>query len=128
MLWFWHVPYLCDAAASITLIGLFWYWVAMNIKTLRERRRVLMFKWLLLRVTSDLLLIGAAFVLGAIGASTLITAPRPYPLEMGPAWLWFVPTVAIELAWAFSLMLLFGRDLIQCAFQKETVATTPSVE
>jgi hypothetical protein len=126
MLWFWHTPYLWDEVASIASIGMFWYWVALNIETLRERGMVLMFKWAPLRIAGDLLLITVGVFLGLLCTSTVIHGPPTYFPRLGPEWLWLVPTVAMEFIWSASLIFIFGRDAIYCVLRKKPMTASPA--
>ncbi len=48
-----YLPGWWDAITFIAGIGVFWYWVARNIESWRQTRRVFMFSWRPLRLAGD---------------------------------------------------------------------------
>lgn len=104
-LWNPLVRYPWDDAIFVATIGIFWYWVALNIQSWRQRGTVLLFGWVPLRITTDLVLIGlGVFVCFVFGTASYL------PLE--GLWAWFL-RISV-LAWSLGSVFLFGRDLIQC--------------
>src|ERR1017187_5170608 len=57
------MPFPLDAVAVAAVAGLLWYWVALNLDEFSQRRRVVMFERVPLRIGGDLLMIvsGACF-------------------------------------------------------------------
>jgi hypothetical protein len=122
---FWHFYGIWDAAASIAAIGLFWYWVALNINAWGERKIILMFKWSPLRIAGDLALILAGAVIGLLWAATAARGPLRYTPRHGPDWLWFALSVTLGLMWSGALIVLYGRDLAYCILRRNPVKAIP---
>jgi hypothetical protein len=114
----WRMAFPWNSATAIAVTGLFWYWVAENVGEFRQRRSVLMFASAPLRVVGDLLLVIAGACFGLAFATSLDRGPLPDFPRLGSEWLWFLPTVAVQLAWFLTLIGAFGRDLIHYAFRK----------
>lgn len=98
-----YIPPLWDRVILIATIGLFWYWVDLNVEFWRERKTILQFASVPFRIAADLLLIG-------LSVSLLIVLGTA-PLYEGP-WRWF--TRISVLSWSLGPIFLFTRDLIQC--------------
>jgi hypothetical protein len=47
------------------LVALLWYWVALNVTEWRERRQIVLFRWIPLRAVADVALIAAGCLLAA---------------------------------------------------------------
>lgn len=112
------LTHLWYSAIVTAFTGLFWYWLAVNFKRLRQRQGLLMFRSVPWRITGDLFLlfVGACFaVLAVVGIRRW---PFFYYPRLGSRWLLFLPTVSIQFAWFFVLYAMFGRDLIRCVFRK----------
>jgi hypothetical protein len=114
---FRHVSGLWDCAIVVLATGGLWYWVALNIESLRREGKVLMFRWLPLRLGGDLLLIA----MGAFwGIAWLPEARRnlaPWP------WSWMPAVLGSLLVWSLGLIFFFGRDFIQSIFRKKTTVS-----
>jgi hypothetical protein len=98
--WWWD-------AFFIASVGIFWYWIALNISSWRERRVLLLPTSMPLRVTTDLLLIalGPCFVW--------------FSRDIDLIHLWqqgFVVAVPFLLIWSVGPVFVFGRDLVRCLF------------
>jgi hypothetical protein len=105
---FRHVSAFSDYVVLVVAVGMLWYWVALNIESLRREGKVLMFRWVPLRLACDLTLIAmAAFV-----AIAWVPEARP-SVTLWP-WPWKLSVVGSLLAWSFGLIFFFGRDLILC--------------
>jgi hypothetical protein len=100
-----------DEVILITEIGLFWYWIALNILRWRERKSVVMFTWRPLRIAGDLLIIAGGVFLGWFSSHIVDE------LSFRP-WQEAVPSLIFISIWSFSLIFFFGRDLIHCVFQR----------
>jgi hypothetical protein len=114
---------LANEVALIAAVGLFWYWVALNIRSWQQRRTVLMFSWRPVRFSLDVFLVIYGVLFGLIGLYGGYEAIRFAPSTahrngcFGPN-LWFnllpsLATAGIHLAWSLILIFLFGRDFIQ---------------
>ena len=86
-LWFREPP---ANLILITAVGVFWYWVALNIYSWRESRTLLLFVWAPIRVAADLLLIVIGAYLGRIAIGSVNAFPAT-PVSQLP-WPWFIPT------------------------------------
>ena len=118
--WFRHLPFLWDDITFTAAIGLLWYWVALNLHSLRQKRKVCMFSWPPLRLIGDIGAIGVGvgvfwgFIywrsrLGCIPVSWL-------------GWLWCALLVSLPLAWSVFLIFLFGRDFIHCILRRDLLS------
>jgi hypothetical protein len=109
-------------AIFIPVVGIFWYWVALNLQTWRDNRRVVMFSWRPARWVVDILLVACGLVCGLAGLYKLYVAASYAPSEMhgngcyGPnPWFSLVPEILTGLfllAWFIALIYPFGRDFI----------------
>jgi hypothetical protein len=108
--WFRYLPGYWDHVSLILAIGLFWYWIALSIRSWREGRTIVIFTWSPLRVAADLLLIAAGgffafyFVHYTIYEFGIVRRP------------WYFPIVISYALWSFSLIFFPGHDLFQCVF------------
>ena len=124
--WFRYLPGYWVDLTFIVAIGLFWYWIALNINSWRERRMVVMFTWWPMRIAGDLLLIGVGAILlvyvyvNQFGVRMAVEALRG-PLSPGQlAWRWLVPNIGLPLVWSLALIFFFGRDFVHCVLRKKT--------
>ena len=99
--------------ALVTAIGMFWYWVSLNIESWHQSRRVFMFSWKPLRLAGDTIAVGV----GVIWPFVFGYLVPPFP---STDWLLFVPC----LLWSAALILLFGRDFAQCLLTPKASQTT----
>jgi hypothetical protein len=114
-----------DDIILIVAIGLFWYYVALNINSWRERRTLLLFAWAPLRIATDLIMIALGACLGLF--CILAANTSPYTPFSALAWPWFIPTWASLLLWSLGSVLVFGRDLIHY-FLRKSPQTTSSAQ
>jgi hypothetical protein len=56
-LWAPYLSSTLDNVTFIAVIGIFWYWIALNIQSWRERRTLHLFAWVPLRVGVDLFVV-----------------------------------------------------------------------
>jgi hypothetical protein len=103
----------------VAAVGIFWYWIALNIDSWNERRTLVLFAWTPMRVGADLLLIAIGGLLGGVlieNGLDLVNRNRGLPATVvqGWMWSWFIPNWALLLVWSLGLVVLCGRDLIQC--------------
>jgi len=109
-----------DDITLVVAIAVFWYWVSLNIESLRHGRRVFMFSWMPLRLAGDTIAVG----IGAMWAFVLWRSPAyglP-PLVSLTAWLWFVPCIGLPILWSATLILLFGGDFVHCLLHSQSQA------
>jgi hypothetical protein len=117
---FRYLPGWWDDITLVLAIAVFWYWVSLNIESLRHGRRVFMFSWRPLRLAGDTIAVG----IGAMWAFILWRSPSydlP-PLVSLTAWLWFVPCICLSILWSVALILLFGRDFVHCLLDSKSQA------
>ncbi len=101
------LPYLWGRWGDIALvaaIGMFWFWVSLNIECWHQSRRVFMFSWRPLRIAGDTIAVGV----GVTWPFVYWHQGRPAPLSSVELLL-FVPC----LLWSAALILFFGRDFAQ---------------
>jgi hypothetical protein len=111
---FMHMSDFWDNVTLIVAIGLLWYWVALNIQSWSQRRTVVMFSWIPLRLAADLLLIiDGVFWFVLCIANIYFRLFFPFAnfafAEMPPIWFFFAS--AFQLAWSLVLIYFCGRDL-----------------
>jgi hypothetical protein len=123
--------YLLGRTVWAALVGLLWYWTALNLDSWRQRRAVVMFTWPPLRLVGDLLLIVTGVVWGILGiVSGAAWSGVPYvtiaPLHVSPylAQPWQLVllrafVVTFSLSWSFALIFPFGRDFLHYLRSKE---------
>lgn len=103
-----------DPITLVAAIGMFWYWVSLNIESWQRTRRVCTFSWKPLRLASDTIAIGIgtllAFVLSRTRADSLPSTD----------WRWSVPCLILLVVWSAALILLFGRDFAECLLPAKT--------
>ena len=77
--------FVVDVAMLIVAVGLFWYFVSLNIYSWRSRRTVFMFSRVPLRLLGDALLITAGVILGCWGLTQGhdLVQTRAFPPGMG---------------------------------------------
>lgn len=112
---FRHLPGWWDEITLVVAIGVFWYWVALNIESWRQNRRLLMFSWKPLRMAVDIVAVGN----GVISAFAL-WHDRWHDLPQLPSlndWLWYASWAGLWLLWCVVLIVLFGRDFVQAVSQ-----------
>ena len=107
------MPFPWSGVTVVAVTGLLWYWVALTLNEFRQRRQVLMFTRVPLRIAGDLFLIVSGVFLGLYCAVTVSQGPLFDMPHIGSKWLWFLPTVAFQFTWFIALISLFGRDIAQ---------------
>ena len=114
------LPYLWGWWGDIALVAaiwMFWYWVSLNIESWHQSRRVSVFSWKPLRLAGDTIAVGV----GAIWPFVYrYKVALPYSLT---DWLWFVPCLGFPFLWSAALILLFGRDFVQCLLTSKASKT-----
>ncbi|SPF47119.1 membrane hypothetical protein [Candidatus Sulfotelmatobacter kueseliae] len=104
------IPELYDRVVLLCGIALLWYWVARNIEGWRERRTVVTFRRLRMRIAADLILIG----LGGFWAFVVVNERLWNRMSIpDPTWIWILAVFTPIVLWAVALIFFFGRDLIQ---------------
>lgn len=97
-----------DPITLVAAIGMFWYWVSLNIGSWQRSHRLCTFSWRPLRLAVDAIAVGIgimlAFVLSQARGNSLTSKD----------WRWSVPCLSLLVVWSAALILLFGRDLAQC--------------
>jgi len=126
-LWYMHISYYWDMSILVAMIGLLWYWVALNVVAWRTRRAVQVFSWLPLRLGSDAILIVLGLFFGVVCVWDIV-APRiglygPYGLRSLDLDWWhpslLVAVTVLLLGWCAGLTYFFGRDFVQCILRKK---------
>ena len=116
-LWGRYLPDLgWENSALIAAIGVFWFWVALNVQSWRARGTVVLFSWAPLRMAADLLLIAMGAYLGWFCIGPVIGFPATAFSQL--AWPWLIPTWAFLLFWSLGSVSIFGRDLLHCVLRK----------
>jgi hypothetical protein len=110
---FRHLSAYWDYVVLVLAVGVLWYWVALNIESLRRGGNVLMFRWVPLRLAGDLLLIA----MGAFWGIAWVPEARR-SLTYWP-WAWMPCVLGFLVAWSFALIFFFGRDFIRCLRDRE---------
>lgn len=126
-LWFEHISYYWDMIILVAMIGLLWYWFALNVIAWRTSRAVQMFSWAPLRLGCDAILTFYGLLFGVVCIWDTV-APRiglygPYGLRnLNLDWRWqpsLMATVTVLLlAWCVGLTYFFGRDFVHCILRK----------
>ena len=86
--------------ALVIAIGVFWYWVSLNIESWHQSRRVFMFSWKPLRLAGDTMAVGVGAIWPVVFVLRSLAPPPVSPTEWLldlPALLWFC--VADSLVW-----------------------------
>jgi hypothetical protein len=126
-LWFRHLSGWHDDALLIVVIGLFWFWVALNITSWQRGRSAMMFSWKPLRLAGDLLLTAVGALLGFVFAMNFPEAMIRIKYSRGfTETLWLASEPILFLAWSIMLILFFGRDFIHCCFPGHNSALSNS--
>lgn len=113
-----HFPFLWGRWGDVALviaIGVFWYWMSLNIESWHQSRRVFMFSWKPLRLAGDTIAVGFGAIWPFVFVSRYLVPPPVSPTE----WLLNVPA----LLWSGALILLFGRDFVQCLLTSKASQT-----
>jgi hypothetical protein len=125
-----YLPTLWFDALFVSVIGVFWYWVALGIHRYNERKSVFLFARVALRITTDLGVIAMGAFLGwslvedAGEQHSIISRLSPSAL----GWWWSIPTYGSLRIWSLGPILLFGTDLIQCIRHGPQTRTQPKNE
>jgi hypothetical protein len=113
---FRYLPGRWDEITLVVAIGMFWYWVSLNIESWQRSRRVFVFSWMPSRLAVDTIAIG----IGAMWVFVLAhNRTYQFPALVSSTvsstdWMWFVPCMCLPILWSAALILLFGRDFAQC--------------
>jgi hypothetical protein len=129
-LWFRHLSGWHDHALLIVVIGLLWFWVALNITSWQSRRAVRMFAWKPLRSAGDLLLTAVGGLLGFVVVMNFpeVAIRIKYSQNLTEA-LWLASEPALFLAWSIVLIFFFGRDFIHCfSTQSDDIELRPPIK
>jgi hypothetical protein len=109
-----------DYIAFVFFIGLFWYWVALNILSVRESRVVTLFRYRPLRVLADLLLAVVGIFLGLTFTTNFywpifvfgMRVPQMYHGVTGWKGYAVITSLTLPMAmWSLLLVFLFTQDL-----------------
>jgi hypothetical protein len=114
-----YFPFLWGRWGDIALviaIGMFWYWVSLNVESWHQSRRVFIFSWKPLRLAGDTIAVGV----GAIWPLVFVSRYQVHLPVSSTEWLLTVPA----LLWSAALILLFGRDFAQCLLTPKASQTT----
>jgi hypothetical protein len=121
-LWHYRVPVPWDIGIYIGTIGVFWYWVALNIRSFQRERRLVLFQSVPLRIAANLMLIATGAGIGGYCiwvAATLPAMHRSYPAL---PWRRSIPAWSCLSIWSLVLMIFFSTDLIHLARRRRIVA------
>jgi hypothetical protein len=117
MAWYRHVPYPLEDFILIAAVGLFWYWVALNIPS--WRRTGFSSWWRPVQLVVDLAIVALGVVSGLYGVGKEYDGSRSFTYGVGcfgpNLWFRFLPLILIGcfyLAWSLVLIFFFGRDFI----------------
>jgi hypothetical protein len=111
-----HVPELLDRAGFIAAIGLLWYYVALNIESLRRAQAIFASSRLGLRLATDFLLVAAGVWCGFWS----IADGYYFHLPLTLSWPYRL-SCCMRAIWSVSLIFFFGRDFIICIRQKNNI-------
>jgi hypothetical protein len=101
---------LVDPVTFTVAIGLFWYWVGMNIVSWRERRAAYLFSWRPLQLLADVLAIGVGlFWIGVCWNEIRHPNERLFSVQ---DWLWYALLFGLPILWGIVLISFFGYDCI----------------
>ena len=113
--------YYSDMGILAAAVGLFWYWVGMNVQAWHTRRMILKFSWRPVRFLLDVLLILSGLFCGLAGFVTARDVVRYWPGELHeltcwvPTWIntWSSGMVALALlSGSLVLVFFYGRDFV----------------
>jgi hypothetical protein len=118
---FRHLPGWWDPVTFIVAIGLFWYWVGMNIVSWRERRIAYLFSWRPLRLLADALFIGVG-VFWIVVCWNEIHGPneRLFSAQDWQDWLWYAISLGLPILWGIVLISFFGYDCSRSLVRSES--------
>ncbi len=103
-LWFRHVPSPWEDRLLIPAIGLLWYWVARNIESWRQVKRLLRAPHLAIQLTIDLLQVALGVLIGFM----VFAEVSRY------LFLWEIVTEStLGFMWCFALIIFPGWDLVE---------------
>jgi hypothetical protein len=119
LLWSHRLYCRWDYILFVAAIGVFWYWVALNIHSWRQTRRVLMFSWAPLRLAGDAVAVGT----GALWLFVYWREPRSPYMPAWPNWIDFL--MALLIMWSVALIFFFWRDL-HCVLRKNPLSSAPN--
>ncbi len=125
IIWERYLPYSWSVFTLIAVVGLFWYWIALNVRSWRQRGTVLSW-WRPGRMVVDFVIVAFGLMWGLYGVGiSYLKWPRSFSPGMGcfglNLWFTVLPLIMITcsyLAWSLVLIFFFGRDFIHCAFRK----------
>lgn len=117
---------LVDDATLVAAVGVFWYWVVLNIRCWRQWHAIIMFRWFPLRLATDGILMAVGLLSGFAGlveGRHIVLASDPRGTGcFGPLvwsnWLSIV-IAGFFLSWSIGLIVLFGRDFLHCVVRKD---------
>ena len=125
VVWYRHVPYPLEDFILIAAVGLFWYWIARNVASWRQRRTLFSSWWRPVQLLVDLAIVAVGLVCCLYGVGKGYDGLRSFTYGVGcfgpNLWFRFLPLILIGcsyLAWSFVLIFFFGRDFIHCALRK----------
>lgn len=118
--WNRYLPSYWSMAIMIAAVGLFWYWVGMNVQAWRTRRMILMCSWRPARFFLDAVLILSGLICGLFGVGNARAIVRYWPqeLHMGcytPLWSYTLSSsvvACVVLCWCFVLVFFYARDFV----------------
>jgi hypothetical protein len=118
-LMFRHLHGLWDPITFIAAIGVFWYWVGLNIVSWRERRAAYLFSKIPLRLLADVLLIGVGVFWIFVCWKEIYPNPQER-LFSAPDWGWYALLLGLPILWGIVLISFFGYDCIHSLVRRKS--------
>ena len=118
---FRHLPRRWDLITFVAAIGVFWYWVGMNIVSWREQRAAYLFPWTPLRLLADIMIIGlGTFLIVVCWKEIQRYNERLFSAQDWQDWLWYALSLALPILWGTVLITFFGYDCIHSLIRRKS--------
>lgn len=127
---FCRLPWGAFEIAFTLTVGVFWYWIALNIERWSKRREVFLSARRHWRLLTDLLLVSDGVMLGLYAVTKDLAVTAIFRGMRGQdllnrfegfyfGWPWWIAFVFFHLGWSIVLIFFFGRDFVQCLSKKK---------
>lgn len=118
-----EVLFWAEGGLFVASSGLLWYWVARNVVWFKSNKTVVTFRWLPLRVASDLLIIASMLWWGFatwkdMGWSAGLRGYSCYRPLVLSQWMTFA-SLSFQIGWVFVLIAAYGRDVVFSVWHSE---------